>query len=361
MKIVNIIYSGLGGHSSVVFALIEGDHSSKNEHSIIFFGVECVPLGYIDKCKELGVEYFSVLKKPGIDIVSIKNVVCVLAKLKPKVIILHTVNLILPVSKYSFKNQIKLIAVEHQANELKLKKDWVYSILSMLLSDKVVYLTEIYKDQMKKTLGWVFKKKKVSVINNGINLLVYKPSNLSYNDKINIGMLSRLMPTKDHQTLIYSFSELLKQNTFKKKIVLNIAGDGSTKDNLKGLVKKLKIEDSVNFLGMIPENDSVDFLNSQNIYVHVSQGETMSTAIMQAMACNKAIVASDVEGINNMLENKVTALLIPPKNRIKLTEAFILLIENDVLRKKISKNALEYANQHFSNDIMFQKYCKLFN
>ncbi|MBK8495622.1 MAG: glycosyltransferase family 4 protein [Chitinophagaceae bacterium] len=56
------------------------------------------------------------------------------------------------------------------------------------------------------------------------------------------------------------------------------------------------------------------FLQSLDIYVHASLGETMSTAIMQAMACKLPIVASDVNGINNMIIHGKTGILVPTHN-----------------------------------------------
>lgn len=361
MKIVNIIYSGLGGHAAVVFALIEGDKSYTNTHIILFYGIEDVPPAYTEKCEALGIKYYKILKKPGLDLVSNKKLISVLESIIPDVVILHTVNLILPIYNFTKKGKIKLISVEHQANHLKIKRDWIYSILIMFLSDRVVYLTKIYELQMAKRMSMIFKKRKVSVINNGTNLNLYKPAAKEKTGLIDIGMLSRLMPTKDHTTLILAFYDLLKHYGKSIKLQLNIAGDGSIIDDLKAQAIRLGIQNEVNFLGMISETKSIDFLRQQDIYVHASLGETMSTSIMQAMACEKAIIASDVEGINNMLKNNETAILVPPKNREKLAEAFILLINSKILREKLSKNALIYAHQNFSNKAMYEKYFALFN
>ncbi|MBK7557617.1 MAG: glycosyltransferase [Chitinophagaceae bacterium] len=49
-------------------------------------------------------------------------------------------------------------------------------------------------------------------------------------------------------------------------------------------------------------------------------GETMSTAIMQAMACGKPIIASDVPGIDNMIEHDITGILVPAKNAVALAK-----------------------------------------
>ena len=361
MKIVNIIYSGLGGHAAVVFALIEGDKSSKNTHIILFYGIEEVPSAYIEKCYALAISYNKILKKPGLDLVSNTKVLAVLESIIPDVIILHSINLILPIYYFTKKHKIKLISVEHQPNHLKMKIEWIYSILIMFLSNKVVYLTKVYESQMAKALSKFYIKKKVSVINNGTNLNLYKPGKKEESDLIKIGMLSRLMPTKDHSTLIYAFNDLLKNYKQKIRIQLNIAGDGSIFKNLQDQVNALGIQNEVNFLGMIPENGSIDFLQQQDIYVHASLGETMSTSIIQAMACEKAIIASDVEGINNMLKNDETAILVPPKNKEKLMEAFALMIESKILRETLSKNAFIYAHQNFSNEAMYEKYFALFN
>lgn len=363
MKIIQIFYSGLGGHSSVAFSLIEADKDKAFDNFIIFYGIEEVPQAYINKCEELGVAYFCVKKNKGLDTSSQKQVIAILKSVQPAVILLHSITLIVPVYYYSLRKRTKIISVEHQANHLKTKTEWIWSRLLMRLSANVVFLTELYRSQVEKKLGFFYIPAKARVINNGINTDFFKPADgerQGLTGTLRIGMLSRLTAIKDHITLIRSFKALLQNKSGEYRIELHIAGEGEMKPVLQELVRELDLAGNIHFPGMIPESGIADFLNDMHIYVHASLGETMSTAIMQAMACGKPIVASDVDGINNMIVAGKTGLLVPVKNVNALTEQIGKLLSGSHLRETLGKNALEYARENFTNQVMFKKYAALF-
>ena len=81
---------------------------------------------------------------------------------------------------------------------------------------------------------------------------------------------------------------------------------------------------------------------------------------MQAMACGLPIIASDVAGINNMVENEVNGLLVPAKNEIKLAAVLEELISNLTKREQLAEGALIFAKNNFSNLIMFERYNQAF-
>lgn len=361
MKIVHILYSGLGGHSSVTFSLVEADQRKTNQHILIFYGIEALPPGSIEKCNQLGIAYYFVKKEQGLDIGSYKVIIRTLKTVRPDVILLNSVNLILPVYYYRLFHKTKIISIEHEPNHLKGKKDWLWSFLLVPLSKNVVYLTGLYYEQMKQKLGLLFSQRKITVINNGINIGLFKPAIHATNEPVfRIGMLARLSGTKDHATLIKAFALLLQKNTTGKDLVLEIAGEGEKQEGLKALVTGLGIDNKVHFVGMIPERAAADFLNALDLYVHASLGETMSTSIMQAMACAKPMIASDIPGINNMIVPGQTALLVPALDEQQLAAAMKKLIADENLRKQLGAQALRYAQAHFSNTVMFEKYEQLF-
>jgi glycosyltransferase involved in cell wall biosynthesis len=111
---------------------------------------------------------------------------------------------------------------------------------------------------------------------------------------------------------------------------------------------------------MLEEKELVTFLHNVDIYIHASLGETMSTAIMQAMACGKPIIASDVMGISNMIENNVTGILVPPKNVTAMAEALLHLINNAELAKQLAANAFNFAATNYSNKKMLANYKVIF-
>jgi glycosyltransferase involved in cell wall biosynthesis len=111
---------------------------------------------------------------------------------------------------------------------------------------------------------------------------------------------------------------------------------------------------------MLEEKDLVQFLQKLDIYIHASLGETMSTAIMQAMACSKPIIASDVPGINNMIKQNQNGLLVPAKNAGALCNAILQLINDPELSAELATNAFTFATENYSNKKMLQQYKEIF-
>jgi len=361
MVIVNIIYSGLGGHASVAFTLVEADKEKKYQYKFIFFGIEDMPGSYINKCKDLGIEFYFIKKKPGIAVGSQRAVLSILRRIKPDVVLLHSVSLIFLLYYFKLTSRIVLIPVEHQANHLKIKREWIWTFFIMISSKRVVYLTDLYSQQIKKKLGFLYNEKKVSVINNGINMAFFMPlpNNNIGTDRLKMGMFARLSHIKDHVTLIRAFGQVCKQKN-NATLELHIAGEGEKKAELQKEVENLKLTNAVFFRGMVEESMAPSFFNEMTIYIHASLGETMSTSIMQAMACGKPMIVSDVEGINNMVVANETALLVPVQDVDRLTDAIKQLINDQPLQKRLSEAAIAYAQQYFSSQTMFEKYERLF-
>ena len=191
------------------------------------------------------------------------------------------------------------------------------------------------------------------------SLFSKKPEQKNDSSTVVIGMQSRLVKIKDHITLLKAFAKLIKEGD--KKITLKIAGDGDQKTELLKESAALQLTDRVEFTGMLAENELIDLMRSLDIYVHASMGETMSTAIMQAMASGKPIVASDVPGIKNMISNNETGLLVPVKDSSALTGAMQQLISNNELALRLGANAYRYAQDNFSDLTMFNRYKQIFN
>jgi L-malate glycosyltransferase len=229
----------------------------------------------------------------------------------------------------------------------------------MVLADKIVYLSNEYRLQVKNKLNWLFQSKRSLVIPNGIDLGIFHPAPKKNNTAFILGMQSRLIDIKDHITLLKAFA-LLSKKQFSQPLQLYLAGDGAYKDKLVNLTQQLGITDNTVFTGMIDEKNLVDFLNSLDIYIHASLGETMSTAIMQAMACGKTIIASDVAGINNMVQNSSNGLLVPVKNETAMAAVLEKLIHNPAERERLAETALQFAKDNFSNLTMFEQYKQAF-
>lgn len=363
MKILHLLYSGLGGHGNVFFSMVSADIKREFEFEALFYGIEEVRAEFINDCEREKIPWYFAKKTIWLDVKYYYRIMMLIRKSNPDIIFLHGSAYILPAKLAGLftRKKCKIIIRETQANHLKTKAQWVSLSGAMFLADHIVCLTQEFKSQVKKKLKWLYREKKVRVISNGINLELYKPGEKPQDKTMVIGMQSRIVRIKDHNTLIKAFA-LLKEE-FKSagfNLKLRIAGDGDLKEGLVVFAKELGLSDDVEFTGMIPEKELVDFLQSLDIYVHASFGETMSTSIMQAMACKLPIIASDVNGINNMITDQQTGLLVPPENIEMLAAAMSLLIRDEQLREAYSDKAYDYAMNNFSNNSMFESYKALF-
>lgn len=362
MKILHIAFSGLGGHGNVFFSMADADTARQHQYEVIFFGIDEVRQGYIQKATQRNIPWFYVKKQPGFDFASYRQIRNIIRERQPDVIFLHSSSYIFPVKRATVFNskKIKIIVRETQPNHLKTKLNWLGLCVSLLGATKVVFLSTEYRDVIKKRLAVFFSGKRTAVIPNGVDLDVYKPATPEVHQTFNIGMQSRLSETKDHQTLVAAFAMLLQNNT-NGGLKLFIAGDGVCRPQLEKQVQDLQIDHTVEFCGMLEETALPAFINSMDIYVHATLGETMSTAIMQVMACRKPIVASNVLGVDNMIRHGENGLLVPAKNATALSAAVQQLINDPELANTLAANAFNFARDNYSNKTMLERYNKIFN
>jgi L-malate glycosyltransferase len=362
MKIIHVLYSGLGGHGNVFFSSINADEHKQFDYEAIFAGVEEVREEYITKCSGYNIRWKYIRKKRGLDISFSRNIIATIRGSEASIIFLHGSRFVLlaRLAALVSKNKKRIVVRETQANQLKTKLEWGWLVLAMLFSDKIIFLTTTFKDEVRKRLTWLYSKKKVEIINNGIDLAFFNPLTRPFTGgTIILGMQSRIVSIKDHITLLHALAILQIEHP-ELTVQLKIAGDGDMLHALQKLAGQLKIEDKVLFTGMLNEDKLVSFMQSLDVYIHASLGETMSTAIMQAMACKLPIIASDVPGINNMIENNKTGILVPVKNEIALANAIIEIINNPVKATALKEAAFDFAVLNYSNKTMFAKYQQVF-
>lgn len=305
MKIVQICYSGLGGHSGVVFPLISAD-SSRNEWAIGFVGSSKLLTNFVDQCNLLKIQYKNFLFYSGFPFFAWIKLFFWLYKIRPDGIICHNTSFILPCKAYSLLSGASLIAVEHTNNQLKRKRDWFFSLFALVIANKVVLLTESYKSELENVFKYFNHKKKYQVIPNGVDIkkfpLIKFDNNKQHAKPIfTLGMAARFTDTKRQDLLLNAIKRVHESHYGKINLQLKLAGDGPELDRIRSLAKQLEISSIVSFEGLIEESKLPDWYKNINLYIHATDGETLSISILQAMSAGLPILASDVDGISNLL------------------------------------------------------------
>jgi len=138
----------------------------------------------------------------------------------------------------------------------------------------------------------------VHVFNNYINTTLFRPKNIEkYSDRI--VFVGRMNKQKNVDSLIRAVS--------KTQLTLDIYGSGELMEELQAL--SITLSANVRFMGVVPNSHLPDILNKYRYFILPSHYEGMPKTLLEAMACGLVCIGTDVEGIREVIEHKVTGYL----------------------------------------------------
>lgn len=234
LKILQVIYSGVGGTGAVATSLVDGDKKNKFSHELIFSGVEKLFSGYKQWCLKKKINFY---KFDGVKSSIIRDfkIYKVIKKIKPDIVIFHGHNYFMTILLSLFY-KFKLIYIEHEPLSYRTAKNYFLNYIIFIFFDKIIYLYEDYKKEIlnnQKILN-IFTKK-IVIIPNGIPInrcILKTKSNI-----FRIGMISRFSKGKRQMLLLESICKMIKENP-KDKIQLNFVGYGTNLSNINNIIKK---------------------------------------------------------------------------------------------------------------------------
>lgn len=121
--------------------------------------------------------------------------------------------------------------------------------------------------------------------------------------------VGRLVHQKGPDLLIEAVPHVLRHRGDVKFIVVG-GGDGGMRDYLERRARELKISDSVRFLGYVPDEEYRDILNACDMVCIPSRNEPFGLVLFEAWAAEKAVVATDVGGLGENIENFVDGIKV---------------------------------------------------
>ena len=216
------------------------------------------------------------------------------------------------------------------------KKNFLYWILIRAFLKRAKLITCDAKHMKDQILEFGVSKNQIEIINFGIDTEQFspKPTNFQLTKKMKIKdgftiiSMRNFEPVYDLRTFILAMPEVLSKYPDVNFLLI---GQGSQEKELKDLVKELKIERSVFFLGFIANADLPQLLNSSDIYISTSLSDAgIAASTAEAMACGVPVVVTDSGENSAWIKNGETGYLVPPSDPLKLAKA----IQNMILKPK---------------------------
>jgi glycosyltransferase involved in cell wall biosynthesis len=176
---------------------------------------------------------------------------------------------------------------------------------------------------------------------------------LTQNDALLLSV-GRLVYQKGHEYLVEAMPEILKRFPGAKAI---ICGDGPLRSQLEAQIVRMNLADSVRLLGN--RNDMQRFLKGADVFVMPSRWEGLPVALLEAMGAGLPVVATRVEGVEEVVEHAGQGLLVPPEDTPALADALLQLIADSGLRHRMSSAARRRIQESYTLDTMCESYLQL--
>jgi glycosyltransferase involved in cell wall biosynthesis len=141
---------------------------------------------------------------------------------------------------------------------------------------------------------------------------------------------------------------------------LVIVGEGPEQENLLALARELGVAKRVYFAGNQPHERTLEFYRGCLFFVLSSRAEGLPLVIVEAMANRKAVVATRVDGVPEIVQDGTTGLLVEPEDPQSLAEALVTLYKDQGLRERFAQRGRERALQKFTWEVIAARYLSIF-
>ncbi len=209
-----------------------------------------------------------------------------------------------------------------------------------LVTDRLLF--QNHRDVEECVRRRIAPSRKLALIGNGIQLDAFTPGNPPRNNPPVILCAARFEPVKNHSMLLEAASILRDRGI---AFTLRLAGDGELMSACQAWVQDHGLDGHVEFLGYC---DDVPALTAgAEVCTLASVKEGLPRAILEAGACGRPIVATDVVGNRDAIVDGVTGYLVPLGATDALADRWQALLRDAELRRRIGRQALAHAREHF--------------
>jgi len=161
-----------------------------------------------------------------------------------------------------------------------------------------------------------------------------------------IGFVGELREKKGLKTLLTAYSEVNKQKPTSLMIV-GVVRDGEDRKYFKDHFEAHP-NDRIFVTGMISHNGLPAYYSTIDVFVHPSLRDGMPNAVMEAMACERAIIATGVGGVADVIKDRENGIIVPVNDAESLSKSILELLNDASLRKQLGQSARETILNNFT-------------
>lgn len=204
-----------------------------------------------------------------------------------------------------------------------------------------------------------YDKNKIIIFPLGVDLSLFNPANfkdkllkkLNWEDKKVVIITRTFEKIYGLNYMIEAIPQIIEKIPDARFI---FCGDGTEKQNIEKMIEMLGISDYVYLAGVIEHNSLPVYLNSGDLYVTPSLSDGTSVSLLEAFACAKPVVVTDIPANLELVKDGYNGLIAAVKNSKSLAEKIITLLENDDLRQSMGERNRAVVEEKFNWDKNFE-------
>jgi glycosyltransferase involved in cell wall biosynthesis len=162
------------------------------------------------------------------------------------------------------------------------------------------------------------------------------------------GTIGNISPNKGHEYLIQSIASIVEHYPNARLVIVGspLESQDQYYKSLQNQASKLNIEENVIFAGY--REDVASLLSIFDVFAFPSLNEASPQAILEAMAMEVPVVATDVGGVPELIVDRESGILVPPKSPSLLSKMILELLEDNSFREQLGRNARKRVESRFS-------------
>lgn len=170
-------------------------------------------------------------------------------------------------------------------------------------------------------------------------------STLKIRSEIVLGVVARLHPGKGHRFLFDALRRVVDENT---NVILLVIGDGREREELHQYAEVLGIDRHLRWCGAVMYEEALRYYAVIDLLIVPSQYEGFGLTAAEAMAAGLPVIASNVDGLREVVEDGVSGILVPFGDVEKMTSSLLAVIFDAVKAKEMGRKGRERVEDLFS-------------